>query len=398
MTTSKRSGKIVGPSTGASTTGAANVPGVPAFVSNDSGTITISVDENANSAVVVYAIYCSELAKYVGADGVVDEASETWQDMDTWGESIEMSGFADSTSYTFKTKAKDEAGVETAFSSDSAPMNTNPGVDYGPTSENLNRKTSGNTIIDETAGIVISGTTVATGEETQDTLPEYYGEITVTYTLKNNYSTESRIIVEYSKNNSDWNPATDAGGDDSEGLTGLATTPDGETHVFVWDSYTDAGTSELDTSVYIRITPYDASPTGGNAGPAVSADAFAVNNRPGKIAWENADGYTYDKDTTPVFIATIPLLRGGTKGFPGLHVYKSDGTTLVMDRLSIECINGWEYEDTPDSWNSLTAAGIPVAVIDGINRVRYTIQAADALTANLEYIINGEMGEIRDRG
>jgi hypothetical protein len=69
-----------------------------------------------------------------------------------------------------------------------------------------------------------------------------------------------------------------------------------------------------------------------------------------------------------------------------------------MSRLSVEDVTGWEYETEPDSWTAMTVAGIPTAKIDGINRCRYTVQAVDALTTNESYVINGEMGEIRDWG
>jgi len=314
-----------------------------------------------------------------------------------------MTGFVDYTSYTFKAKAKDEATVPTAFSASSAAMNTNPGTDYGTTSENLARSCKGNTIVDDTVGITAVGTAVTSGEETQSTLTEYYGPITITYNLQNNALTTSRVIIKFSEDydpetgTGTWTAATDNGGD-SEGLTGLTTSPTGVEHTFIWNNYDDAGTSELDTSVYFSIQPYDASPSGGDAGPESISDAFALNNRPARITWANADGYTFDKDTTPRFIATIPYIRGGAKGFPAINVYESDGTTLVLEKKSIESIVGWEYEDVPDHWNALTAAGIPSSAIDGTNRMRYTVQAADALTINTDYLINGEMGEIRDEG
>ena len=404
----KKSEQMVGPSEGASTTAAANIAGTPTFVSHDTGAIAITWDENSNSDVCDYLIYVEEdgsPAGYVQADGTVD-AGEIWQTFAVWGASVEVTGLTVDTPYKFKVRARDEADNPVDYSALSVTMCTDPGIDYGVQSNNLDRTaTGGDTIVDEDEGLVISGTAVPSGEETQSELPEYYGDITVTYRLINDDSTESRVVVEYSENydpddeTGDWYTATEGSGGD--GLTGLNTSAAGKSHTYVWDSYEDSGKSELDVAVYLRITPYDASPTEGDAANAVASDAFAVNNRPGKITWANADGRTFSKDTTPAFIATIPYLRAGTKGYPTLSVYESDGTSLVMERRSVWAIDGWEYEDDTDSWNSLTVAGIPDTVIDGTNRMRYTVQAADALSVDdgsTDYIINGYMGEVQDRG
>jgi len=40
----------------------------------------------------------------------------------------------------------------------------------------------------------------------------------------------------------------------------------------------------------------------------------------------------------------------------------------------------------------VTTAGIPSTVIDGINRLRYTVQTALGVA---EYIVSGRMGEVR---
>lgn len=393
--------KITPPSTGTTGASTPNVPIAPLFSANGSGTITIAAPgANSNDAVVTYVLRVKHdvgagyvLKGYVQANGSVG-AGEIAQTLAVWGATIIITGLTVFIPYTISAKAINELAVESVYSSESAVMNTLPDIDYGPTSANLVRKiTGGNTIVDETTGIVVSGTAVLATEATQIVLTEYYGNITFTYKLKNNSSTTSRIIAEYSRNNLNWYAATKGTGGDI--ITGLTTSPAGVSHSFVWDSYIDAGTSLLDTSVYFRITPYDASPTGGDAAATVSSLVFAVNNRTAIISWENADGFIFDKDTTPTFRAIIPRLRGGSKGFPDISIYRTSGIVLVITYQSVKSIAGWEYETAPSNWVAMTTAGIPDTVIDGINRLRYTPVAA--LSAD-DYTINGQMGEVRDNG
>jgi hypothetical protein len=377
------------------------VPGVPVFVINASGTITFSFSDSGNGETVTYAIYAEAGGVdrgYLKANGTDNGASEVWQTIAVWS-NITATGLTDFTAYRFKVKAKSEAGTETAFSSYSAVMNTLPDVDYGPESDNLSREVSGgNTVIDTTLGIIPSGTLVSTLEQTQAIVAEYYGEILLTYTLKNNSLTDSCVSMEFSE---DYNPndptaatwATATPGVAGDGLTGLTTSVAGVEHTISWDSYTDAGTSELKLGVYIRLTPYDASPSGGDAGIAIISSVFGINNLPAKITIENGDGYTYDKDTTPEFVGIIPNLRGGTKCFPYLYIYESTGTTTVQENRSVESIDGWWYETAPSTWVAMTVSGIPSSAIDGVNRLKYIVQTALPMG---DYIIKGACGEYRN--
>lgn len=390
---------------GAATTGAGspNVPTTPAFVSNGDGTITFSFGANSNCSTVEYAIYVAAddvSVGYLKTDGSDNGASEVWATLAAWnaGEVTAIS-LTDYVAYQFKVKARNEdASASSAFTAYSAVMNALPDIDYGPDSDNLEREvTGGNTKVDATAGITITGTEVAEDEATQEDTPEYYGDITLTYTLVNNASTTSRIVVQYNESYDPEDPetgwATATMGTGGDGLTALETSPAGVEHTYVWDSYTDSGKSEQDVTVYCRIIPYDASPSGGDAGPSQVSNVIAVNNRPAKMDWENADGYVFDKDTTPIFRGIIPYLRGGEKGFPTISIYESDGTTLVQTCNSTDSVAGWEYETAPSTWTALTVDGIPDTVIDGVNRVRYTVQSALPVA---EYIIKGKMGEVRD--
>ncbi|MDD5353033.1 MAG: hypothetical protein PHS93_07740 [Candidatus Omnitrophica bacterium] len=399
---------------GAYATSDPRIPGVPTFVSNGTASLTFSCSANGNDAVVVYAFRAAtynfttstyHFQGYVSTTNGTVVATKCWQTIALWGDPC-VKSLTDYVGYSFASKARNDAAtpVESAYSASSAVMNTLPDIEYGVTSANLAREvTGGNTIVDDTwtnivlsatlTGIAISGTQVASGEETQSVLPEYYGDITATYHLKNNYASTSRVIVKFSEDGTTWAAATAGTGGD--GLTGLATTATGRQHVYVWDSYTDSGKSQLDTSVYLRIIPYDHSPAGGAAAASYTSAAFAVNNRPARITWSNSDTYSYDKDTTPIFEAIIPYLRGGTRGFPELNIYETSGMTLLRTEKLSEDVSGWTYESTLNTWVAATPAGIPDTAINGTNRMRYTVQAADAFAVK-EYTLNGRMGETKD--
>lgn len=386
---------------GSGTTGATDPiqPGAPSFSAHGSGSITIALDENGNGDTVEYAIYVTADgvdAGYLATDGSDNGATEAWQTAGDWG-TPQAIGLTDFVAYRFKVKARNELGIESVFGDLSPIMSTLPDIDYGVTSEMLEREvTSGDTRV--------YGTPTVTGNYATADQDSFYGDITVTYMLQNNYEDDSDILVEFSE---DYNPETGSGtwtaatqGTGGDGITGLETSIAGTEHTYVWDSYADAGESELDLSVYLRITPYDAD---SDAGEAVPTDAFGVNNRPAAICWENMQddtsaGVSWDKDSTPSFAAIMPDLRGGDKGFPAIRIYKeADGSVLELEKKSVEDITGWSYETAPDTWVDMTVLGIPGTIADGVNRIRYQVQTADALTVGEKYV-NGEMGEVRDRG
>jgi hypothetical protein len=366
-----------------------NVPGVPTFSANGSGSITIAFTANGNDAVVTYALratYAGPTVKYVQADGTLG-VGEIFRTLAAWGATVTVTGLTDFVGYTFAAKARNELAVDSAYSAESASMNTLPDIDYGYMSDNLAREvTGGNTKVDATTGLVISGNTVP-----EASVVEYYGDIIFTYKLQNNASGTSSIEVQFSEDSGGtWATATKGTGGDAK--TNLTSSPTGVTHAFHWASYDDSGESEYQTDARVRIRALDQH---GDPGAYVESADFTVNNRPGKITWLNSDGYSWDEDTTPTFNAIIPYLRGGSKGFPEIYIYESDGTTLVSGypKKAIESIVGWDYENAPSTWVALTATGIPDTVIDGINRLRYTVQTA--LSA-AEYIVAGRLGETRN--
>ncbi len=377
--------------TGAS---APRVPGVPTFNTHGSGTITIDApDDNGNDDVVIYSLRVKHdtgggyaLKGYVQADGSVD-AGEVFQTLATWDATVEITGLTDFIPYTFASRAQNELEVNSDWCSESAVMNTLPDIDYGLESETLAREvTSGNVKIDETAGVVVSASSGTAAEATNNQI-WYYGFVTLTYTLLSYESDAAAISGRFSEDGGlTWATATLSGGD---GISSLTTSPTGVIHTVLWDSYTDAGESEYQTDIMLQLRAQDAE---ADWSAYENTAEFIIYNRPAVSDVVNSDSRSWDEDTTPIFQAIIPYLRGGDHGFPEIYIYESDGTTLASGypKKAVESIVGWEYEDAPDSWNDFTPSGIPAASIDGVNRYRYTVQTA--LSAG-DYVITMRMGE-----
>ncbi len=177
----------------------------------------------------------------------------------------------------------------------------------------------------------------------------------------------------------------------------LATTAVGITHSVYWDSYTDAGNSEKDSTVSLRLTPYDVSPTGGDAGAVVTSNTFSIDNTPAQLTVANSDGFSWDEDTTPIFTAVMTSPRGGTRLFYKIAVYDYS-SVIQLSKDSSESVTGWEYQPSGSSYVAAPSSGISGQYVNGINKVRYTVQAADALTqANAQpYQVVMTPGEVRD--
>jgi hypothetical protein len=382
-------------SSGTTGTGVAEAPAAPTFSSNGAGSVTIAYSVGNNSAEVTFSFRVMEdpeldgtyvLKGYVQIGGAVG-AGEVFRTAAAWGATVQVTGLTNFVSYTFAARAENEAGTPTAWSSESAAMSPLPDIDYGLTSDNLAREvTGGNVKVDPITGLVISGTVVP-----EATAVEYYGDITLTFKLLSYESDTAAIDMQFSEDSgANWATATYGTGGD--GKTGLNTSAAGKIHTGKWDSYADCGESEYKSTVRLRIRAQDAE---GDWGAWVQSADFTVNNRPGKITWLNSDGRTWDEDTTPVWMAVTPYLRGGSRGFPELTLYDSTGTVVIYEFRSVNSVVGWEYETANNTWASMTFAGIPSAKINGSLRMRFTLPAGYALPV-ASYLITGRMGEVRD--
>ena len=266
----------------------------------------------------------------------------------------------------------------------SAPIVRSQGVKRHP-----REVTSGNVKVDATLGLEVFG---AIAEEFADV--RYHGDITVKYTLQSYGSETASVEIEFSEDDGEtWSTATQWSG--GPGKTDLATSPKGTAHEFRWDSYTDAGASEYQTSVKLRIRALDAT---GDAGAWVVSEPFVVYNRPEKPVLVNADGREWDEDTTPVFEAVMPRLRGGGPGYPVIRIYSdAEGTALVegYPARSVDNVAGWEHETEAGVWQAVSVMGIDGTYCNGKLKMRYTVQAA-LVTGT--YLVTMTMGEARNRG
>jgi hypothetical protein len=374
-----------------------------------SGVIVFDIDDSDNPDYIEFAIYVTVGGVgrgYLDEDGADNGATAVWQVVADWaggGQAgrVIMTGLETGVACTVKIKARSETEGETAFGEESAEMYPLAAIDYGPLSERLTREiTTGD------ARIVIDGVTDADGEACTLAVAGSYGDITVTYSLAHPAGTPCRIVPEFSENGIDWSAATSGTGGD--GITDLATSvTEGEgeeavttiepvEHTWVWDSYTDAGLSERDTTVYLRLTPYDDAESGGDPGAIRTSDAFEVNNRPSQVTLENADESDWGKDATPVFAAVMGDVRGGTALHFRLSAYDSAGVLAYQSESAIDP-TGWEYETEPDVWEQVALGGVPVEFTDGTNRVRHAVQSALDAANDEPYEIYIEQGELSDR-
>ncbi len=369
------------------------------------GTVTFDIDPGDNGIRVLYSLYCNELGKYIGADGVADESTDVWgllSDWDNGGQAgrVTVPGLTEMTRYTFKARAKNEAGDIGEWSDDSAVMMSMPPLDGGDDADIVPLDVStGNTKIvsDTRSGLTISG------NRTDTRASIFYGDISMTFLLQSYRSlAENGIEVQYSEDYdpdnpelASWGPATIAAG--SCAISGLTATDDGVKLTFKWDSYTDAGPSEYQKNMYLRIRAID---DAGDPGSWVIAGPFGINNRPAKIQWIRYQGvdtdYPYDKNTRPTLRAVIPDVRGGGPLFPtAKYVRKSDGEP-VLTLNSFDSLTGWRYEDD-EGWKDLTQDGIPAAAVDGAHQMEITVPEGRELP-HAEYLITGKMYEYRNRG
>ncbi|MDI6751739.1 MAG: VCBS repeat-containing protein [bacterium] len=96
------------------------------------------------------------------------------------------------------------------------------------------------------------------------------GKVNISYTLVDEDFDTVRILPEYSRDDISWYEATAGAG--GEGKEGLASSPAGKNHIFVWDSVKDIG--YIQGNLTFRITPFD--PSG--KGETKKTDVFFVNN------------------------------------------------------------------------------------------------------------------------
>ena len=92
----------------------AEIPTAPTVNNPTANTLSVTVNVNGNPAATTFAIQEKTTSNYVQADGTL-AATAVWQTAATWATKT-VTGLAANTSYTFVTKARNGALVETALS------------------------------------------------------------------------------------------------------------------------------------------------------------------------------------------------------------------------------------------------------------------------------------------
>lgn len=222
-------------------------------------------------------------------------------------------------------------------------------------------------------------------------------------------------------NNTDDEAVTIKGGDD---IDSLATSEAGTSHTFLWDTGTDLGNSYKGNKVGFEITPYDTTSQGGSADTAVIASGatlgtFTVNNVPNApTLFSEIRGVSWDKDTTPEFIAEMSDIIVGDELYFAISFTNDDATPVEVIYESDGDITGWWYEQDRDdspgnitpgnttNWTAMTVDGVDKQYITPIyqgqegtttrNRVRFILPGGSALTAGKTYTVKIKQGEIRN--
>ncbi|MBI3194579.1 MAG: hypothetical protein HYZ34_08970, partial [Ignavibacteriae bacterium] len=111
---------------GADTTTLAETPGAPTFGDVTWESFTLYLDPKDNSAVTEFAIQDSASGMYVSSGGTISSGSPVWQTYDVWGGAVgkEITGLARGTVYALAAKARNSAGVETAFGPNGSQQTT----------------------------------------------------------------------------------------------------------------------------------------------------------------------------------------------------------------------------------------------------------------------------------
>ena len=212
-------------------------------------------------------------------------------------------------------------------------------------------------------------------------------EITVTYVLYNEDSTNSSAKVQYSSTgqSGSFYDLTQSGGDT---ISSLTTSPSGTTHTFKFNSGTIFG-CDYTGDVHIRVVAYDRTSYIGDTYYSDSIKHRIDNSPEAPTLVSPASGYFY-KDTTPTLTFTIP---NPVSCYSKMHfkveldsVNTFDSSDLITFESRLDQ-TGWEYEDSSSVWHDIPADGVDVPSDHTLvgNNVRFTVQTDQRLTRKVYY-------------
>ena len=183
---------------------------------------------------------------------------------------------------------------------------------------------------------------------------------TVDYRLRDAEGSPADLTVEWSGDGgATWNPCTEAPVAPSEGTSGLAASPAGILHAFVWDAYADVG--PVDVQAQLRLQARDAAT--GASGGAVVSPALWVRGR---------------------YVVTLAGGAASTLNFPGGVAVDGNGRIYVADTLGhrIRVLN---TQSTAATVAGVTIAAGQLATIAGTGTAGYNGDNRAAAGAQLSF-------------
>jgi len=399
-----------------------------------------------------------------------------FQTITTWGDNVTITGLSSSLRYRFRTYVRNELDLPSGgtVGAWSVYMNTDQNIDWSQwTSTDSYDVTSGNTVASSVSltrtsrGVKVSFT-LTNKDATASSVDVEYSKDSVTYSTATQVTADASVdafAIDKTAKTITSSGATagtfskftagdtvtiggseDAGNDGTyvidtvtskimtlttvldadnaedstmlitggNNIDSLAAAAAGTTHTFIWDTGDDLGSSYYGSSIGIQITPYDDVSQGGSTDTAVTSTGNTVNNIPlAPTTFTEIREVSWDKDTTPEFIAEMSDIVCGDELFFAISFTDAAGTETIYE--SDDTVDGWWYEQDRDdaagsttpgvttNWTAMTLDGVDKQYVPPIyqgqeekttrNRVRYILPAGNALTANTLYTVKMKQGE-----
>ena len=278
----------------------ANVPAAPAVDGATATTLDVTVNVNSNPTTTEFCINETSTDKFVQIDGSLDIAA-AWQTAADWS-NITVSSLTTGVTYTFKVKARNGDGVETA---------------YGNTAQ----------------GVPVSVPSLSTQAATEITATTATGNGTITNTNGNNATNRGLIWYAFTD--------TDKVIDEAE-VTNVA--EDGD---FTAEAFTASFTG-LDANTHYNARAHATNPNGTGYGDRV--DFWTLANVPAAPTVDGATATTLD---VTVNVNNNPTTTEFCINLKGLNKFvQADGT---LDAAEI-----WQ---TTADWGTITVTGLTTGTI-----------------------------------
>lgn len=118
----------------------AAVPAAPLIDQHTAETILLAIAPDTNPPQTVYAVQNVTDSMFIDADGA-SSASETWQTAVEWG-TVTVTGLTPSATYSFRIKARNQDGIETAYGDSTEVTTQNAGTALCPLALTITKTSS----------------------------------------------------------------------------------------------------------------------------------------------------------------------------------------------------------------------------------------------------------------